>query len=395
VSLISSGSSGVATKEELYEALNKYISSIDNVLIQRSLDWEKAKRFTVGGSSAKDFFDAKSPPKTIIAEKLGIVTGFSGNHYTHWGNLFEPVIETYIAQDLKCEVLASNRYIRGSLDGTSYSPDGLTVLYLNDKWQITLLEFKCPFSRVPTGIIPKQYTPQLLFGLDLIRLPTVGLYAEAVFRVSTWDDLSFDNDKYVVYEKQTLPCGAKISAIGFVCFLLSESNKRFCDELLDHHGAFGNASNDYEFSDLGRSSEVMFKRVLQAFDAGVITAYYGSVIMKGYSDGSGGNPDPNDILDADMARFRALAKSTNSQIVGMLPYKVFYIDYITVDPEYGIIQKNYPVIKETIDFIRDNCNAPPEEKKRKYYARYENGVDPSEDNSPMQPWEREPVVTFR
>jgi hypothetical protein len=392
VSLISSGSgtgSGSATKEELYEQLLVYISKICNTLIQRSPEWEQDKIFTIGGSSAKDFFDVKCPPKSIVQEKLGIVTRFSGNHYTHWGNLFEPVIETYISQDLKCDVLASNRYIKGSLEGTSYSPDGLTVLHLNDKWQITLLEFKCPFSRVPTGIVPKAYVQQLLFGLDLIRLPTVGLYAEAVFRVSTWDDLSFDNDKYISYEKQLLPCGSKISAIGFVCFLLSESNKRFCDELLDHHGAFGDASNDYEFSDLGRSNELMFKRVLQAFDAKVITAYYGTVIM------SADAANANDILDADMAKFRTLAKSTNSQIVGMLPYKLFYIDYITVDPEYGIIQKNYPVIKETIDFIRDNCNAPPEEKKRKYYARYENGVDPSEDNSPMQPWEREPVITFR
>ena len=112
----------------------------------------------------------------------------AGDSYTQevpipclWGNLFEPIIREYVAVVLETQIFGHDICI---VDGQfRYSPDGLGIItHENGCMEIVLFEFKCPYSRIPQGDVPKQYEPQLWAGLAATGIAKCGLYVDAVFR---------------------------------------------------------------------------------------------------------------------------------------------------------------------------------------------------------------------
>src|SRR5271166_1907671 len=164
-----------------------------NGIKQHSRKWKK--RITFGGSVIATI-QGKNPYSNIykmLSEKIGL-SAFEQSIAPQWGNLFEDVIKRYVEFDKKCTILGEDLYIEGPGDGTSYSPDGLTVLNVvfdygfDDEIKtinehlIVLMEYKCPYSRIPSGNPPEYYIPQVKMGLDLLKLPRIGLFVEGVFR---------------------------------------------------------------------------------------------------------------------------------------------------------------------------------------------------------------------
>ena len=75
--------------------------------------------------------------------------------------------------------------------------DGIAAV----KNYIILFEFKCPFSRIPDDKIPIHYEYQVKAGLDTIPIADMGIYAEAVFRISTPSKLH-DNSYNTTFHKE-------------------------------------------------------------------------------------------------------------------------------------------------------------------------------------------------
>lgn len=172
--------------------------------------------------------------RNFIKERVGLKdSSYTDNIFTRWGSVFECQIQKVIEIVMKCKILNTGS-IKGSIPFHRYSPDGLATMKLmcqakwacrndielyvvqtdegfdlskkeqneNDdekmvsikKYINVLLEFKCPFSRIPNHIIPREYTPQIKAGLcDLVGYCDIALFVNSSFRKCSYKDWKFNN----------------------------------------------------------------------------------------------------------------------------------------------------------------------------------------------------------
>ena len=173
---------------------------------QRDASWYASMGVTVGGSEVAAIM-GMNPYTTffdVVLSKITTLAGGSrwdgGSEACWWGVLFEDVIAAYVAADLGATVKGDEICIQ-EIAGHRNSPDGFIVagfyrgadgqqhLWTTDRDSITpttrqvlLLEFKCPISRKPTLAVPKHYRPQLWSGLMVAPVAHQGLFVDAVFR---------------------------------------------------------------------------------------------------------------------------------------------------------------------------------------------------------------------
>lgn len=308
----------------------------------------------------------------LIKERCGI-TPFKMGTAAHWGNLFEDLLKQYVEHALGCSIIGEDLYTLGR-PCTSYSPDGLGVIERHKivdiidlqrdpsgemrdmraypDAEIALFEFKCPFSRIPNGCIPKYYTPQVLMGLDLLEIPTVGVYAEAVIRRCSWDQLGYnpDYDKSLVRTSSgDLPVGYGI--IGFYINPITtdnEKNTAGLEKYYKFYDTLGTAP-DYNCNDLGESPPDLFIDLMAIVDCG-------SVSVKYFPIHYGANCET--AIDADLAGMTEFCRANDYQVVGILPYKIFRVDYHIVEKRPNYIDQWYDKIVATVDIIK-KCRENP------------------------------------
>jgi hypothetical protein len=362
-----------------------------NGIKQHSAQWLAAKVGTIGGSSLATI-QGRNPHSTIsklISEKIGL-TKFESGIAPQWGNLFEDTIKRYVENDKQCVVYGEDLYIEGP-QYTAYSPDGLAAMITTtdyefeetvqtptgpqtticarsvDKLQIVLCEFKCPYSRIPNGRPPEYYVPQVKMGLDIMNFPQIGLLVEGVFRRCTWEQLgdSPDYDKTLVKASSgNLPLAFGIN--GFYCDINNiepshqELYQRLCAEYDEFYVEKGDSSNGYQCSDLGESPPALFMLIMSCYDKKILKPWYGRIC------------NVVTAVNEDMEKFTAFCAELNYVNFGILPWKLFRIDY-----NYIAKTENYlaPWMPKIIDVMRtvEECNrAETIEKKLIAYSEYTN-----------------------
>jgi hypothetical protein len=232
-------------KRSKIDQLQIFIDYFDYLPPQGSKAWKDSREAAehlppmVGGSQIYDITRGNaSKKKEFYKGKLGL-SSFTGNKWTRWGNLFEPMIQLY------CDiVLETTTYETGSIPGLrdkngnviqSYSPDGLNVLkaktfaefaargdirpelslsarakewldiltpYMDAEGDIiNLMEYKCPPSRIPDGKVPPQYYSQPRAGACTIDIVDACLFVDAAFRRCSYDQFAdgtaYDCDRYL------------------------------------------------------------------------------------------------------------------------------------------------------------------------------------------------------
>jgi hypothetical protein len=405
-----------------------------NGVLQHSNEWLRVKQFTIGGSSLATIMGL-NPYSTIaklISERIGL-SKFNSDVKPQWGNLFEDIIKRYVEYDCSCLILGEDLYIgfTGTYFGTSYSPDGITVLefpvaehteeiiicekgsggenvgrQITDRVRIVqqvpkyvLLEFKCPFSRIPNGKIPKYYVPQVKMGLQLMGLPTVGLFVEAVFRRCTWEQLGNNPE----YDKILVPksSGKFPLAYGIIGFYINEAKfteylgrlrvdpykftaeqiiaerTRMMSKYIDFFAEAGTEQNDFMCNDLGETPKELFETIMHAVDKKIITPWYGKILPTGSAQKSTAHIDlllrekiNIDSVNDDVATFTQYCKEWGLINIGILPWKLFRIDYHYMLPTPGYVDPWMPKINEVIQVVRDCISAPSTPKKLEIYSKY-------------------------
>ena len=377
------------THDELLKILQEWIIYItdSSPIQQQTPQWYIDRVYTIGGSSIATIMGINpySTMAKLISEKSGL-TNFAGDIKPQWGNLFEDVIKRYVEWDKKCIVYGEDLYVRGG-PGTSYSPDGLAVLdvverqIIDDgnfisaietvKPAIVLLEFKCPYSRIPNGMPPGYYVPQVKMGMELLKLPTIGLFVEGVFRRCTWDDVG--NNKQ--YDKTLVPkkSGKLPLAYGIIGFYIdsnttnkSKLTPEYIEKLRlllnaynEHFEQLGNKDNEYLSNDLGDSPPALFTTIMDAFDKKIVTAYYLEVIPANDVTGV-------DTLNADLAKYTEFCKVNNVINLGILPWKLFRIDYHYIQKEEKYLDKWLPIINDVIVAVKECRECASPDKIAKY-----------------------------
>lgn len=368
-------------------ALREWCDNVaKNGIAQHSDEWLRAKTLTIGGSSIAiiDGTNSFTNLHQYIALKLGLAK-FESDVKPQWGNLFEEVIKLEVEQTYNCNVYGEDLYVVGKHYGTAYSPDGLAII----DGKVVLLEFKCPYSRIPGKLPPAYYVPQVKMGLCMLEPPQEGLYIEAVYRRCSWADLGpgLGFDKILVPRPAT---GRPVS-YGFIGFYTTAEKYA---EIVSRAGDDGDAggtvtivdgeyvhtpyayertcgvpgySQEYrEFNamnDLGISSPTLFKTLMALFDKGLITPWYGRVLKHQ----TGANAE----INSDLQRYRefcsgaAGAAGAAGGIInfGILPWKLLRIESHKIDREEDFLDRYIEPIKTIVDFVKSTCEKTDAEKQ--------------------------------
>lgn len=127
----------------------------------------------------------------------GTVNNFNGNTATHWGNKYEPVANGVYAHRNNIKI-----YSFGMVTNTQYpilgvSPDGIT--------EQTMIEIKCPWSRVIDGKIKTEYFHQMqeqMVVCEFDKCDFLECRFEEVSEMCFWDDFYYyNNEENINHEK--------------------------------------------------------------------------------------------------------------------------------------------------------------------------------------------------
>lgn len=374
-----------------------------NGMRQRDTRWYAAMGVTVGGSELaaimgrnpySGFFD-------VVASKLVTLAG--GNSWTGggeacwWGTLFEDVIGAYVEADLGAPIRGDDICIqavaghRNSPDGyivarlyhgaggslhlwtTDMSPDIPTVL------RILLLEFKCPMSRKPLGVVPRQYLPQVWSGLAVSPVAHLGLYVDAVFRKCGILDLGdmpdYDTD-YHRYDRGAWEHPVAWGLIGVYAPRLDaprrvrlgwrgdewaagdpDPDAPDADASLAawqiHSTYFGlqlnNQAATCEVADLGDMEARLFNRALGLIDRKRFPVTRGAAC---FADGRGAALHTDRDIGRAVEALR-LGAPADHWLLGILPWKLFEVNYIPVDRRPGFMEEVAPLIEEVHRTVKE------------------------------------------
>ena len=196
------------------QLLNDFLERHKHLPPQGTQEWLNNRLYKIGGSEiatilGKNKYQSK---KDLIKTHVGLKK-FNGFFATHWGTLFEDSIRTYINKLYNCNIVETGAIPHFKYNTLAYSPDGIAVVstkYIKhllpdniilDDEIVILFEFKCPYSRVPTGEIPEHYIDQPRLGMEVIPMCESAIFIEAVFKLSSYDNLKYNNIYNMSYHK--------------------------------------------------------------------------------------------------------------------------------------------------------------------------------------------------
>lgn len=342
--------------EKLQKELNNYVEKYSNIS-QRSTEWYNARKYKIGGSTLSTIQNNNphNSLNNLILRKLKLKDSPFGIAL-HWGVLFEDVIKSYIEKtycDEPINIIGDNIFIPGEdkLSNLAYSPDGLGIIKESSKHKIALFEFKCPYSRIPTGDIPKYYLPQVKMGLQMIPIADYGIFAEAIIRRCTWDQLGYNSsyDKSLVSRIASDNINNLPIAYGIIGLQIKKEDFNKITNYLSEYNS--NPLNEFEINDIGKASPTLFKQIMKLINDNVIKPIYFDIICE--------NESHNDEIMLN-SQIDQLEKKINEDYVccGILPYKIFKVFYNKVLKENNYLDKWLPLIDKTIETLKEceKCN---------------------------------------
>jgi hypothetical protein len=239
----------------LNEVLKIIIKKNKHAPKQGSKEWLENRLNVFGGSEIASLIGASdfSNVKQLIAQKCNLMP-FSGNIYTRWGTLFEPITKRYISIICNTKIFDTGA-IKSKIEGQAYSPDGLAIVKSKRGRHLVLFEFKAPATKIPLGVIPSHYIPQILTGLNTITNASYCIFVNNMYRKCSLTQLNNDSCDYDInfhksdFGKKTADersafnrmLESSIYAKGIIYFwiedeYIDEYNKRMGKSMIDKLG---------------------------------------------------------------------------------------------------------------------------------------------------------------
>lgn len=182
---------------------------------QKSKEWLELRNNYITASSVYKLFDKNEEYIEYLKEKASGISSFKGNDATNYGEIFEPV-----ARDLY--MYLTGEYVEefGLLTNPdipycAVSPDGVTE---SDR----LLEIKCPYTRVITGVVPQHYYHQIQLQLAVCDCDECD-FIECKFKEITKDDFN-KKLKQIKDNPSKLMCLVKTHKYKVNCFINGPPN---------------------------------------------------------------------------------------------------------------------------------------------------------------------------
>ena len=342
----------VAKKEA---ELAKFLTAYEGGIRQRGQEWYKLMGTTVGGSELANLMKARHAGFcSVVDAKLALLQGGAvkpaGGVPCWWGSLFEDELGAYVSADLATRVVGDSICVQ-AYEGHRNSPDGYAVVRFDERGAVckagqriapgspqragaVLLEFKCPYTRVPSGAMPPQYVMQVKSGLSVSPFAELGLFVEGVFRKCTLSsferaDTGYDKAYHAAdppeIEREPLACGligvyaGEQETAGWL------SREGWHDRTAQ---SLTPGAPDVTLVDLGRSRSWLFQSALRKIDSGELRV----ARQPPWLAASGAACDSRAMLE----RLPGLAPGDGWALCAVLPWKLFVADYYTVarDPKF-------------------------------------------------------------
>jgi hypothetical protein len=272
-------------------------------------------------------------------------------------------------------------------------------------------EFKCPYRRQPKGDIPKHYRPQLWSGLALSPIAHKGLFVDAAFRkCALWNfgpapgyDRTYHRERKV--ERWTAPI-----AWGFTAIYAPRLDAPAGDHAPADDG--GDDGSDDGLGDIGSADTE--RPVSAPYEAWQLHGKYFGLPLESPQEaaraGREYSPDPIDFGDCEKSIFEtmmlhldrkrfsaehhgpcmqdgrgarlrtsaeistaidglAAAAPAHHFLLGVLPWKMFEVDYSFIERRVGFLEEVAPLIHSCLDLAAQFRAAPNPEQA--YYAHLE------------------------
>ncbi|GFR88165.1 BA71V-D345L (I3L, i4L) protein [Elysia marginata] len=396
-------SSGVA----LEPLVDHFVSLYANRHRQRTKGWLAMKAQSVGGSeiAALMGYNPYSSFDDIVASKAGVHT-FTGNVACWWGTLFESAMERFIEIDCATRLKGTDISIpsppwSGLHKRHANSPDGYGVVTLYQEeeeeegpvWRIlsteaekaqavaegrptkriiALFEIKCPLRRQPAGGVPNHYKPQLWSGLALSPIAHFGVFVDAAFRKCALWNLGHEKGYDRAYHRErkvarwTTPV-----AWGFTAVYAPEpdSLEKMSTEGGEasaakeawrlHHKNFGIpfespqeaakkgrlfAPDPIDFGDCDKS---VFETMMLHLDKGHFQAdHRGPCFPDGRGEALRTGREIGEAIDRSSE-----AAPARHYLLGVLPWKVFEVDYSFVERRESFLVEIAPLVHECLEAV--------------------------------------------
>jgi hypothetical protein len=374
---------------------------------QRDARWYAAMGLTVGGSELAAIMGLSpySGLADVVANKVAILEGrdnwAGGGEACWWGTLFEDVIGAYVAADLGAPVRGDDICIQ-AFAGHRNSPDGYAVVRLGRDgaggrrlWttdmppdaptvrQIALLEFKCPMSRKPRGAVPRHYVPQVWSGLAVSPVASFGLFVDAVFRkcgIADLGDTAGYDTRYHRFDRGAWELPVAWGLIGVYAPRADAPRRARLgwrgDEWAPgdpdpdaadadaaqaawqiHAAYFGLAPSGQdtaEVADLGDMEAKLFNRALGLIDRKRFAVLRGPPC---FADGRGAPLHTDEGVGGAIEGLRRGAPAGH-WLLGVLPWKLFEVDYVPVRRRAGFMEEVAPLIEGVHRAVREARAAP-------------------------------------
>ena len=349
------------SKNAKLDILENFINKNKDLAEQGSQKWLNERKYIIGGSEISTLI-GKNPFSNIerlIAEKVDLCS-FTGNTACRWGNLFEMVTQLIFKAmfvEKPDKIYSTGSVPHKTIKNHSYSPDGLCCIGFKENnlvYKNTLLEFKSPYSSIPTTKVPTHYLPQVKAGLCTIDIAESAIFVNNMFRKCTLNQLDFttnyDNSYHRDTEKKLKDIDIAI-ANGIIIFSITLDNLFIFEE---KYKQLDTKSNNYnqsymDFCDDSSGSE--FDPDENAyFDDNSNILYKIKQAINNYNECQ---YNPKDMFDLGNA-----TKELFDQFLDLLDDKFIDIKYIK--PQINKIALNDNVanliIPNELNYIKDNLD---------------------------------------
>ena len=218
----------------------------------------------------------------------------------------------------------------------------------DDKEYITLFEFKCPHSRIPTEEIPEHYRPQITVGMNIIDIAEVGVFIQAVYRRCNFLDIAYNAiHNGSGHFKRPSGEGNPLET-GFM--VLYSDDPEFVDELIDQIEQTTGVIDINGIIDLGSVSDPdAFESVLGACVSKKVSVDYSNRFT--YCQRVFDKPlyelAPYDcgLRQRAACALDDVSKKYGGRLIGVLPYKLLNVHTTPVRKQHDFIQSSGALVK--------------------------------------------------
>jgi len=381
------------------QKLNHYLDELWKFLPEQGTkEWKNAKRRSIGGTGLKNMM-TENGKRDMVCRLAGLDTSFNSLPMLN-GIVFECLTQLCTGIITGCKIYdAPGNIPSAEVIGKTYSPDGFGIVYMLENGvqvlRTVLFEFKTMWSRIPVqSVVYKTYIPQVKSGLADIPMMELGLYSEAFTRICPWEDLM--NPSSINYNVDihgdNMPY-KNILIDGFIVFYFKGDYSSLDDEEMDFISYLTDKINT-EFDWGVDGYRGLFYKLLMLAKFKKIEMFTSPcrTYPKNFDRVNWVKEQKRQVpkLNTDLSKcLNAVKKYVIDQqyeYLGVVPWKMYEINIVTVDKEVGYTKQYEKEIHETLEAAKKLNNIDDiVQREAEYNKVYLGIVDVEDIDDPTDP----------